>query len=705
MTGSPQTTDCLKSLGPYFTGVVALLIALFGEYMRRLTFKPRLNVSASSDSPHCLRNTYYSLGENSVERPHYSLRIAIENSGNAEAKNVEVFVKDLQRQKGRGNFEPVEDFLGTYLNWSGLGTQVLDVLNPGMPKYCYLARVFWKENLPTSYYSDISPPREDYLGDRTVLHFAAPPGSGRKQHFGPGNYLLTVRVGAANAKPAEKVLKINITGRWPGTQSQRVTDVLEFGMHSPGIGEVVNGGNARVRRGMRRILHSFSETYGYPQRRKAGPTGKSQSFWDFVLKYFVPVVGLIAFGLKVGESTAVVASASYILALAVFLRGFWAWCDTRRKTVGLLIASGIAVVAFGWCDYRWIREEWTPTFLYLVPTPALIDCEKRAFFVNHSGFKGLQNIKIIIKDNKSGSVRNFDDYRNGIEPGPQNPDAPRYIWVKPSHPWDEDYTVTITGTKYRSVQEMVIRSIKQSVQFAVQITVDPKKRPLVNCRDDLLPETSPLGTRSQENCNTLMTFDPTFLSKLQPEFHGFQKPNGDFTVVRLRELPPTSDLESQSEDRHLTEYQQTVMRAKLSKYQGSKLLILSTGGPKTLAFANGFRDFFRSIRWLVDGPRPVPVGDERLVDVQMSVSKRYWSSPYPRAADFLSSLEGIKHRQKYIYDDAISPDLIVVWIGPKSPDNFRPDDCAPAALRPTPGEPHTCESIAQTTGLCPFVPK
>ena len=113
---------------------------------------------------------------------------------------------------------------------------------------------------------------------------------------------------------------------------------------------------------------------------------------------------------------------------------------------------------------------------------------------------------------------------------------------------------------------------------------------------------------------------------------------------------------------------------------------------------------FRSLRWNADGPRIVPTGDERIVDVQISVSKRYWNRPYPRAADLLSSLEGIKRRRRYVYDDAIVSDFIILWVGPKSPDYFRPDDCAPAVLHPKPGEPHTCEIVAQIAGVCPFVP-
>jgi len=113
--------------------------------------------------------------------------------------------------------------------------------------------------------------------------------------------------------------------------------------------------------------------------------------------------------------------------------------------------------------------------VYFAPTRELIDCERRAFFINHSGLKRLESVRVIIRDNKSGSVEEIDDFKNGIEPGPQNPDAPRYVWLKPSQPWDEDYTITVTGLRFRSVQETVLRSVKQDVQFAAQITIIRKR--------------------------------------------------------------------------------------------------------------------------------------------------------------------------------------------------------------------------------------
>lgn len=381
---------------------------------------------------------------------------------------------------------------------------------------------------------------------------------------------------------------------------------------------------------------------------------------------------------------------------------------TRNQSVLFVLACigamGVAFAVIPWVS-RSVRQQWAPTFVYLAPSRELIDCERRAFFVNRSGSEDPKNLHIVIKDNRSGTVQENDDFRDGIEPGPQNLDAPRYIWVKPSRPWDEDYTITVTGTNFRSVQNMVLRSVNKTLQSAVQVTVDSARKPVVSCRDSSLPQTYSLGLGSRENCKILMAVDPTLLIKLQPQFYGFQQPNGAFTAVRLRKLAPASDLDAHSEDRDLTEYQQTVMKAKLSKYHGTKLLILYAGGPKTLSFAKSFRKFLGSLGWYVEGPRFVPAGDEEIVDVQISVSSRYWNRPYSRAADLLSSLQGVKHRQAYVYDDAVPTDRIVLWVGPKSPENFRPDDCAPPALRPRLGEHHTCEMVSQTISPCPFPPQ
>ncbi len=70
----------------------------------------------------------------------------------------------------------------------------------------------------------------------------------------------------------------------------------------------------------------------------------AKAFLDFVLKYVVAAVAFRGLGYDVREFSPVLASALYLLALAVFFRGFWAWCNQGQKIVALYIAVGAAAL-------------------------------------------------------------------------------------------------------------------------------------------------------------------------------------------------------------------------------------------------------------------------------------------------------------------------------------------------------------------------
>jgi hypothetical protein len=192
---------------------------------------------------------------------------------------------------------------------------------------------------------------------------------------------------------------------------------------------------------MRKLLQAALETYGY-SLKTSFPSENGKTLGGFFFKFILPAAALAGLGYEIRDFSPILASLAYLVGLLVIFRGVLPRCDTRSAWIVLAIAFGTSVTLFAWLDYNWIRKEWTPTFLYLVPTHELVDGERRAFFVNSSGFKGLHDVEIVIKDNKSGAVLENHNYETGIEPGLQNPDAPRYIWVTPSRPWDEDLSRT-----------------------------------------------------------------------------------------------------------------------------------------------------------------------------------------------------------------------------------------------------------------------
>jgi hypothetical protein len=100
----------------------------------------------------------------------------------------------------------------------------------------------------------------------------------------------------------------------------------------------------------------------------------------------------------------------------------------------------------------------------------------------------------------------------------------------------------------------------------------------------------------------------------------------------------------------------TVLRS--SKYAGSRLRVFYSGGPNTLAYAEGLRQLCAE-SWKTNVVSVVPVGDERIIDVQITVGNKGQEVEARTLLDALRSA-GIKHKKfsrsiRYYCNFAFSP--------------------------------------------------
>jgi hypothetical protein len=150
------------------------------------------------------------------------------------------------------------------------------------------------------------------------------------------------------------------------------------------------------------------------------------------------------------------------------------------------------------------------------------------------------------------------------------------------------------------------------------------------------------------------------------------------TVYRAThpEKPPRPRVEN---GRKLAEWQRVKLIAILSRFPGSRILVLASQGDETLDYANDFRDIFESAKWKVEGPNPAPLS-EPAIDVQVSADN--YVPPRQETLSVLSALKfvGIKSRDNYILDQNVERGLIVIWIGAKSPDGDSPNNYPPLAF-------------------------
>src|SRR6267142_2680479 len=236
-----EEKNFLGDLPTWVTAIATLLLAalaLFQDFLRRLVWKPKLELDIHPRPPDfhrtewahsILQSVYDASTKEVVQRtlqlssPCYYFRIRVMNKGNCEAKDVEIYAKDLQ-ELVEGEFRSVPRFSPMDLLWADVRTPVLPILIPELPKLCDLAHM-------------VAPSAKDYLDldlqgvDKTkailVLDLQVTPNS--KGHLiGPGHYRLALALAAANATPCEYVLDITVTGDWYDEADKMFADGVRF---------------------------------------------------------------------------------------------------------------------------------------------------------------------------------------------------------------------------------------------------------------------------------------------------------------------------------------------------------------------------------------------------------------------------------------------------------------------------------------------
>jgi hypothetical protein len=133
----------------------------------------------------------------------------------------------------------------------------------------------------------------------------------------------------------------------------------------------------------------------------------------------------------------------------------------RLNLTGLLLVSLIFLCLLCY----WVRRAAVAslrTYIYLVPTRELVECQNRAFFVKMVGPQILYRVDLVLKERKSGKTY-LQSYPE-IDPGPRSSEL--YFWFAPTSPWDEDYEVTVTTQDSHFSQRIVARSVQHQLRFA-----------------------------------------------------------------------------------------------------------------------------------------------------------------------------------------------------------------------------------------------
>jgi hypothetical protein len=207
------TAEWLTAVGTVGAVVLALVLALWGEEIRRLVARPQLSLKTHVGRPDSV-SVKRETTAGSSSGTAYFFRLAVRNSGNTAAREVQVFLDSVERVVN-GKSEKVAECTPMNLLWSYRRNATLPTLLPKMPPtYCDLVHV----EEPQPGWNPLEQ-RDASL----VLDVEFPSNTGGHV-LGAGTYFVRIILAGANCRPRRYKLEVVFPGSW-FAQEEKMFDV------------------------------------------------------------------------------------------------------------------------------------------------------------------------------------------------------------------------------------------------------------------------------------------------------------------------------------------------------------------------------------------------------------------------------------------------------------------------------------------------
>lgn len=211
--------------------VVALSIALWGDWMKRLLFKPNLELKAIVRRPDAekvgrQKPMRHPLDAAAVLWKHigdaWFFRLAISNLHSTPARDVQVYLKQVQKLDGT----VVTRFTPMNLKWTHTGETTRKVLLRDVPVFCDFIHIS-----DPAHKAETSEDLEGVAPDKGVISLDVEATTTAKSHLlAPGAYRFVLYVAAENFAARQFLVEVRYDGNWTAIEDQMLDQEVGFRM-------------------------------------------------------------------------------------------------------------------------------------------------------------------------------------------------------------------------------------------------------------------------------------------------------------------------------------------------------------------------------------------------------------------------------------------------------------------------------------------
>jgi hypothetical protein len=203
-----------SAIATFFVAIIALILAIFQDWLRSLFQKPELQMGIKKEAPDCYKAIFRNPQTGEYLHDCYYFRFKVDNTGNYQMEDAEIMIIEIEERLLDGKYHKRTDFLPMNFVWSYYRTLTMPKIQPKLFKHCDLGHIMKAEDANLENFG-----KTKSSNIVLILDVVRPTFIGA-HILEPGDYNIKIKFAANNLKPELKIYNVVIKDEWTENEEE-----------------------------------------------------------------------------------------------------------------------------------------------------------------------------------------------------------------------------------------------------------------------------------------------------------------------------------------------------------------------------------------------------------------------------------------------------------------------------------------------------